>query len=303
MSIDKSLRTIAENVIDSHTSFGELLTAEEKQFLLDHGVVRSALPGDIICEQGKVDSRVFILVIGEVEVSEGGSGQKLVLANLRRGEIFGEISALFRFPRVSTVEVTRTAVMLELPGEILEKVISKRAELSDAILARYQKRISETALRTVSMFRHLPVDKLQVLAQTAVIRSYQAGLDIINEATPGDALYFIIFGTASVGRVVNGEKLNLALLKTGDYFGEWSLLTGAPRSATVTAISRVDVLQVDCYPFLQFIQENPETRDRIDLVAYNRHAELTGSTSELDAIVAGIENILDDDTIWPIPDI
>lgn len=299
---NQSLRAMAENAMGSHVAFGELLSTEEKQFLLDHGVVRSALPGEVICRQGSIDSQVYILVIGEVEVSEGNAEQKVVLANLQRGEIFGEISALFHLPRISTVTVTRSSVMLEIPGDVLQKLLNKHALLSNAILSRYQKRITETALRMVDMFRYLPAEKLQLLADTAVLRSYQAGTSIINEHSAGEALYFMIHGTVRVSREVNDETLNLALLRTGEYFGEWSLLTGAPCSATVTAMEQVEVLQIDCQPFLQFIQENPQIRDRIDLVAYNRHADLTHSAQELDDIVAGIEQIIKSEN-WPHKDV
>ena len=295
------LRDIAEDAIASQLAFGELLSADEKRYLLDHGVVRSAKAGEVICKQNQFDGRVYILVIGGVEVSEGTGRDKVVLANLRRGEIFGEISALFKLPRISTVTVTRPSVMLELSGDVLENLISHRSLLRDAVLQRYQQRIIETALRVVSLFRHLPASKLQILADNAVVSSFSENTEIVREHDSGDSLYLIIAGSARVSRQINGEVLNIALLRQGEYFGEWSVLTGAPRAATVTALSQVEVLQVDCQPFLRFIQDNPQVRDRLDLVAYNRHAQTTqsewhlASEDELDEIVEEIESIIDRD--------
>jgi len=296
------LRDIAGNAISSQLAFGELLSAEEKRYLLDHGVVRSARAGEVVCEQGRVDARVYILVIGGVEVSEGENQEKMVLANLRRGDIFGEISALFKLPRISTVTVTRPSVMLELSGEVLETLINRRPVLRDAVLQRYRQRIIETALRSVSLFRHLPASKLQVLADHAVVSDFPENTDIVRENDSGDSLYFIIVGSARVSREINGETLNIALLRQGDYFGEWSVLTGAPRAATVTTLSMVEVLQVDCQPFLRFIQDNPRVRDRLDLVAYNRHAHTcqsdghSTSENEVNEIVEEIESIIDRDS-------
>lgn len=291
----RPLREIAGQAISSQLAFGDLLGAEEKRYLLDHGVVRSARAGERICERHQVDTRVYILVIGAVEVSEGEGREKVVLARLRRGEIFGEISALFHLPRISTVTVTRPSVLLELSGEVLERLLRRRPLLRDAVLLRYRQRIIETALRAVSLFRHLPAERLQILADNAVLSSFPEGGDIVREHDGGDALYFIISGQARVGREINGETLNLALLQAGDYFGEWSVLTGAPRAATVTALSQVEVLQVDCQPFLRFIQDNPQVRDRIDMVAYNRHARSVlpaAPATEVDDIVREIETII-----------
>ncbi len=290
------LRDIAGDAIASQMAFGELLTADEKRYLLDHGVVRSAKAGDLICEQHQLDTRVYILVIGAVEVSEGEGPQKVVLANLRRGEIFGEISALFKLPRISAVTVTRPSVMLELSGEVLETLINNRPLLRDAVLQRYRRRIIETALRSVSLFRHLPAGNLKILTDNAVLSSFPRNSEIVREHDSGDSLYFIIVGSARVSRRIKGEVLNIALLRQAEYFGEWSVLTGAQRAATVTALSQVEVLEVDCQPFLRFIQDNPQVRDRLDLVAYNRHAQAMlpeGYPASQDKIVEEIENIID----------
>ena len=300
-SAPQPLRDIAGDAIASQFAFGELLSADEKRYLLDHGVVRSVKAGELVCEQGQIDRRVYILVIGSVEVSEGSGEQKVLLANLRRGEIFGEISALFNLPRISTVTVTRPSVMLELPGEILETLISRRPLLRDAVLQCYRQRIIDTALRSVPLFRRLPTNKLQVLADNAIVSSFPENTEMVREHDSGDLLYFIVAGSARVSRQIKGEVLNIALLRQGDYFGEWSVLTGAPRAATVTSLSAVDVLQIDCQPFLRFIQDNPQVRDRLDLVAYNRHAQTTqpawhqASENELDEIVEEIESIIDRD--------
>ncbi len=291
------LREIAGEAISSQLAFGELLSADEKRYLLDHGVVRSAKAGDVICEQHQLDTRVYILVIGGVEVTEGGAEQeRVVLANLRRGEIFGEISALFKLPRISTVTVTRPSVMLELSGEVLETLINNRPLLRDAVLQRYRQRIIETALRSVSLFRHLPVNNLKILTDNAVLSSFPQNSEIVREHDSGDSLYFIIVGSARVSRRIKGEVLNIALLRQAEYFGEWSVLTGAQRAATVTALSQVVVMEVDCQPFLRFIQDNPQVRDRLDLVAYNRHTQAMRSEDHppaRDDIVQEIEAIIE----------
>jgi CRP-like cAMP-binding protein len=278
----------AQQALDTHQAFGDLLSAEEKQYLMDRGVVRSASPGEILCRRQQLDTRVYVIIMGEVEVSDGDGAQRVVLARLGSGEIFGEISALFHIPRVSDVIVSHAAVLLEIPGDILERVINQRAALREAIIQRYQRRLADTALRSVALFRHLDADRLAHLVEEAGLVSVPAGMALVNEQEQGDALYIIISGTARVSHQINGETLNVALLRTGDYFGEWSLLTGAPRAASVTALSRVEVLRVDCSLFLEFIQNNPEIRDRIDQVAHNRHAGINTGVA-LDGVLLNSE--------------
>ena len=149
MNENEKIYEVIEKAIDNQTAFGDLLLAEEKQTLIDHGTVHSAVIGEVLCKQGENDRRVFIIVMGEVEISEGKDDNQVVLAHLKRGEVFGEISALFNSPRISNVTVMKPSVLLIIPGESFERVIRGRSELYSAILERYKNRLSETALRSV----------------------------------------------------------------------------------------------------------------------------------------------------------
>ena len=277
MNKNEQIFDVIEHAIDSQTAFGDLLTAEEKQTLIDHGVVHSSTIGETLCKQGESDRRVFIIVMGEVEVSEGTDDSQVVLAHLKRGEVFGEISALFDSPRISNVIATKPSVILIIPGEVFEKVITGRAELYDAILERYKLRLSETALRSTDLFRQLNKDALKILIDASSIVGVAKGGVIVKEGEVGDYFYIIVRGTARVSHDLGDSSINLALMNSGDYFGEWSVLTGAPRAATVSAVTRVDMLRIERGILLEFIQNQPEVGERIDLIAHNRRESLSGS--------------------------
>jgi len=295
---NEHLRQTVEQAIERQEAFGELLTRQEKEQLLDYGVVRSAVAGEFLCRPHQVDTRVYILVIGEVEIRDSAEEDGTVLARLGRSELFGEISALFRLPRISAVRVSRPSVLLEIPGDILEKVISSRPELYEAVVQRYKQRITDTALRSVSLFRTIPADRLAALNDCSSLVGIPPGEVIVTEGEPGEAIYVIIYGTARVTHQVGEESLNLALLRAGDYLGEWSVLTGAPRAATVTAVTRVEAIRIDCQPFLQFIRENPQIADQFNTIAFERYSTVTGqeqladSPEMMDQVLSRIKNLI-----------
>lgn len=297
MDTNDKIYEVIENAIDSQTAFGDLLTAEEKQNLIDRGTVHSAVIGEMLCKQNEKDRRVFIIVMGEVEVSEGQDEDRLVLAHLKRGEVFGEISALFDSARISNVIATKPSVILIIQGEVFENIITGRSALYNAILERYKDRLSETALRSVDLFRHLDKTELKKLIKSSSLVGIPEGGIIVNEGEAGDYFYIIIRGTARVSHDLGESTINLALMQSGDYFGEWSILTGAPRAASVSAITRVDMLRIDREAMLEFIQKQPEVGERIDLVAHNRREILFGSglpdsPEQLEQIVQNIENVI-----------
>ncbi|MFK5915384.1 MAG: cyclic nucleotide-binding domain-containing protein [Woeseiaceae bacterium] len=298
MDRNETIYDVISNAIDKQTVFGDLLTAEEKQQLIDYGTVHSAVVGEKLCQQGEVDRRVFIIVMGEVKVSEGSGENEIVIAHLKRGEVFGEISALFDSPRISNVTVTKPSVLLIISGDFFEKLLTSRSALHNAILERYQRRLSETALRSVDLFCHLNTAALSNMIEAANISSVGEGGIIVKEGESGDNFYIIIRGTARVSHALGESCINLALMHSGDYFGEWSVLTGAPRAATVSALTRVDLLGIERHVLLDFIQQQPEVGEQIDLVAHNRrekHADVLvpDSTEQLERMVKNIEEVID----------
>lgn len=259
-----------EKAVAAHQLFGDLLTTVEKEYLLDRGIVRSLAPGTKLCRQHQRDDRVYILVVGEVEASAGEDASKTHIANIKQGEVFGEIAALFGMPRICDITVRRPSVVLEIPSGVLRTIIETRNELRDAVIQRFRNRITETALRAVPLFRYLPDDSLQQLVASATLVGAPPGSILIEEGEVGDAFYIVIYGSLRVSHDIAGRHLNLAMLQPGDFFGEWSLLTGAPRTATVSALTQTELVAIERAAFLKIMQLHPEIRDRIDLEAHNR---------------------------------
>ena len=115
---------------------------------------------------------------------------------------------------------------------------------------------------------------MQKLVDSSTLLGAPPGSIIISEGEAGDSLYVVIYGSLRVSHDVSSKHLNLALMQPGDFFGEWSLLTGAPRTATVSALSQTELVCVERSAFLDIVQAHPEIRDRIDLEAHNRHDQL-----------------------------
>lgn len=260
-----------EMAVEAHHLFGDLLTAVEKEYLLDRGIVRSIAPGIRLCRQHQRDDRVYILVVGEVEASAGEDTGKTHIANIKQGEVFGEIAALFGMPRICDITVTRPSVVLEIPSSVLRTIIEARSELRDAVMQRFRDRITETALRAVPLFRYLPDDSIQQLVEASTLVGALAGSVLIEEGEVGEAFYVVIYGSLRVSHDVEGRLLNLAMLHAGDFFGEWSLLTGAPHAATVSALTQAELVAIERNAFHNVMQLHPEIRDQLDHEAHNRY--------------------------------
>lgn len=89
-------------------------------------------------------------------------------------------------------------------------------------------------------------------------RHFPAGTVIFRETDPAADMFIIQSGTVSISRVVGGEETELAVLEKGDFFGEMALLEDYPeRSATATAVTDVEVLQMRASDLDEMLQRRP----------------------------------------------
>ena len=135
-----------------HAAFGHQLSLEDRRFLLNNGLVYQASPGTIICHQDGVENVLYIVLLGEVEVSEEVQGRKIILGHLKSGELFGEISALFTVPRIATVTAVKTSAVLEIPADKFARLIDSAPTLRELVYQKLYERSLETALRTMPVF-------------------------------------------------------------------------------------------------------------------------------------------------------
>jgi CRP-like cAMP-binding protein len=108
-------------------------------------------------------------------------------------------------------------------------------------------------LKEIALFRALPDDAIQALAEATEPVSVRAGQTVIADGTVGDTLYLVVEGQVAVRK---GGR-TLALLGAGDYFGEMALIDDAPRAAAVVAESDVKLLCLSRLVFQSLIQDHP----------------------------------------------
>jgi CRP-like cAMP-binding protein len=88
-------------------------------------------------------------------------------------------------------------------------------------------------------------------------RSYSDGTLIVREGDSGDCMYVVQEGEVEVFVVRDGEEIQLAIRREGEFFGEMSIFERAPRSASVRARGDTRVLTVDRKNLLRRVHEDP----------------------------------------------
>lgn len=102
-----------------------------------------------------------------------------------------------------------------------------------------------SALAHVPFFVPMSPEELASLANDTVVFSYGRGERIVHQGEAGDALFIVREGTAIVTIAdAQGSEREVARLGRGEFFGEMALLTGEPRTASVTALEDVEAMVI-----------------------------------------------------------
>ncbi len=135
------------------------------------------------------------------------------------------------------------------------------------------------AVATMIQMLGLPDRWTASLSPHFLLRHLAPGEAILREGDAGDSLFAVQRGTLQVVHAEQGEEPYTGLfwhalgeLGPGEWFGEASLLTGAPRQATVVAVTEAEVLELPKEAFNQ-LKQDPELTERlVDLMA-QRHRD------------------------------
>jgi CRP-like cAMP-binding protein len=141
------------------------------------------------------------------------------------------------------------------------------------------------------LFADLERDAFVDLVELVEYRELKEGEVICAEGRATDIIHVLVAGKAEVTRVVEGEPKTLAFLGGGSIFGEISLLTGAPPTVTVTAVSDCDVLEIEREDLNQLARTYPSVPAVLASFAQQRMARNLISTSPLFAQVPEAERL------------
>lgn len=138
------------------------------------------------------------------------------------------------------------------------------------------------ALAGVDFCRPLDDAQLDMLARAARERPYAPGEVVIRERDAGDEFFIVERGELAVNLAQggNGRPVEIARLQAGSFFGEMSVMTGEPRTATVRAVSDCELLVIDKSAFQRLLDASPEAAERMSEALATRQEQLDSASSK-----------------------
>ena len=113
-------------------------------------------------------------------------------------------------------------------------------------------------LRNIPLFAKIEPSKLKLLAFTSERLTFSPGDSLFKQGDDGDALYVIMEGEADVLIDTPGGQITVATMGKNDFVGDIAVLCDVPRTATVTATSKLTTMRVTKDLFFQLVSQFPQ---------------------------------------------
>ncbi|MFN7982798.1 MAG: cyclic nucleotide-binding domain-containing protein, partial [Vicinamibacterales bacterium] len=148
--------------------------------------------------------------------------------------------------------------------------------------ARPEGRVEQLAaqLGRVELFADFTdADRLQ-LATRCREHLFGAGERIVKQGDPGQSMFVVLDGQVRIILEPSGQEV--ATTSAGGFFGEMSMLTGDPRTATVRAIGDATLLEIDAARFRELAVQRPGLVDRVGAIVAARRIGLAEAHAAAD---------------------
>jgi len=206
--------------------------------------------GSYVVREGEAGERLYIVLSGRLEVRRDyAPGQSEPVAEMGEGDVFGEIALLQGGPRTRSVRSLERSVLLALD----------KADFERLVLSKLSRQAVADAVQKVGFLQHTELTRnwshatMAAFARRAQILEAPEGAVVLERGKANLNFYMVHRGELSV-RVKDTE---LRRLKTGDSFGEVSLLGNGLATATVVVTSKVaNLLVIAARDFLDFITQD-----------------------------------------------
>lgn len=116
-------------------------------------------------------------------------------------------------------------------------------------------------LRRIHLFHAIKDEDLAAIAGMLQEETRSADEQIFLEGVPADRFFIIYHGSVRITHTEGGQARDLAVLVSGDYFGEEALLTAHMRATAARVVEKADLLSLTGTQFQQLIHQFPKLKN------------------------------------------
>jgi cGMP-dependent protein kinase len=245
ISKTKEQSELISDALCSNT-FMKSLAVDQRQKIID-AMEKKEYKGSIeIIREGMDGNQMYVLEKGSVTVTKGQGNEKSVICDLGPGQLFGELAILYNTRRTATITSKSQVTLWVLERAVFQAVVKSAGEAKD------EERFN--LLSKIKVLKTLSEAKLRKIADCLEEEEFDDGHCIIKQGAVGDLFFIIRAGEVRVTKTNDdGQEDELAILGSGDFFGDKALIKEDKRSANVYAKNKCKCYTLDRTAFINLV--------------------------------------------------
>jgi thioredoxin reductase/CRP-like cAMP-binding protein/Fe-S-cluster-containing hydrogenase component 2 len=234
----------------------DLSPLQMREFLLD-SEIKAYRAGEPIFVKNAIGSSLFGIAQGKVLVEVDPKNPNITVP-ISQGSIFGEVGLISGRRRGATIRAGDDTIVIEIPRTAALKLMAQVPHARETV-----NRIT-TERQILQIFKSgLTSEDVKDVIAGAEVMDVRAGQAIMNEGEQNDDLFIIRSGSMIVEKQIGGKNVFLSYVPAGSYQGEMALIDGGPRSATVKAAIRSQVVRLSGEPFRELLKKKSALAKRM----------------------------------------
>jgi len=263
----------------SHIPLFSDLEKQELQLLLSHIQSKTYRKDSMICREGERGDSLFVINRGDVAViKQTPGGKEIRVQNLKDGDFFGEFGFFVDQKRHATVKAMTDCELLAISRNGLREMIKVLPRLNEVLQNLFRERVLDNFLALSPLFSSLTFEERGEVMKRFHLRKVPEETMLFKGGDPSTSLYMVRNGGVEIfTQNRQGKKVILALLESGNIFGEIGLLFDKPRMANAKTTRPTKLLEITQEDFkaclLQFRHLQTKLKE-ISLMRLSRTTEL-----------------------------
>jgi cAMP-dependent protein kinase regulator len=248
------------------------LNEPELHLLLEHVQIKTFQKDVFICREGERGDSLYLLIRGEVAIiKQIPRGQELWIRNLREGDFFGEFGFFTDQKRHADVKALTDCEILEIPGNQLNPIIKTHAHIKEVLQNFFKQRVLDLFLALSPLFSSLTSFEREEVFKRFRLNKVPEETLLFKGGDPPNSLYMIKSGEVEIfTKNRQGKRIRLGILKSGNFFGEISLLFNKPRMASAKTTRPSELLELNRENFEACLYQFPKLRSILKKVSSER---------------------------------
>ncbi len=241
---------------------------------------------EVLFKQGDSGDSMYVLIKGHLVVRmRTADGREIVVGEESEpGTSVGEMALITGQARVVTVFAASESELVKLSKEGFECLVTRQphtlTDMAEKTSRRWRR--AQLAVILANLLGDLDVATLYDLIAQLEWCQLSHGEVLFHQGDPGDAMYIVVNGRLRIVAVLpDSTERELDEIGAGEIVGEFALITGEPRTATVYAIRETHLVRLTQPFFTRLVVRYPQAMMQITRKIVLRHpSSLRASAAE-----------------------